>query len=103
MHETFSSGIFRPPVNGSYVFTWYSLCHENKGYSYMWKNDEILCGLWIEDTKKDVGACTAAVSKILPFNYFSHFNNEMNIFFKCLHLILYGHCPKHLPMMTKLL
>ncbi len=54
-------GMFRPPVNGVYVFTVYALARTDKGYVHLRKDNEILCGIWMQDNNNDNAACTAVV------------------------------------------
>ncbi len=58
------SGIFYPPVKGTYAFTLYVLSGNDKGWVYLRKNDndnDILCRVWVHENTNEATACSSVV------------------------------------------
>ncbi len=58
---TLIAGIFRPPVNGRYLFTVYAVSYGDNGRMHLRKGSTSLCRAWLESTDYSA-SCTAAVS-----------------------------------------
>ena len=54
------SGVFRPPVDGTYLLTVYARSRGNDGIMRIKNGDSgLLCKTWIADEEGEISSCTA--------------------------------------------